>query len=233
MKKPDKGLAHRELAWPLSEKHCIRARRSSHDYFCPISHAGQHGLGGAAWPARPSSVQWNMGADLPASSLGLLREAQTVKNLPALRAIQVWTLDWEDLLEKGLASHSRIPAWRISWTEEPGGLQSVGSQRVRHDWATNTHMRRSEDDHRGTVISQRRTWVGIQAKGWGGGWTRNTCQLKPSWSERPSNYCWSPERWLWVKLTAYPFSSGSKEWDNQRRRRFIILQIQGLAWSHG
>ena len=100
MKKPDKGLAHRELAWPLSEKHCIRARRSSHDYFCPISHAGQHGLGGAAWPARPSSVQWNMGADLPASSLGLLRAAQTVKNLSALRAIQVWTLDWEDLLEK-------------------------------------------------------------------------------------------------------------------------------------
>ena len=42
-------------------------------------------------------------------------------------------LGWEDLLEKGMATHSSILAWRIPWTEEPGGLQSMGSQRVRHD----------------------------------------------------------------------------------------------------
>ena len=42
-------------------------------------------------------------------------------------------LGWEDPLEKGLATHSTILAWRIPWTEEPGGLQSMGSQRVRHD----------------------------------------------------------------------------------------------------
>ena len=41
---------------------------------------------------------------------------------------------WEDPLEKGMAIHSSIPAWRIPWTEEPGGLQFMGSQRVRHDW---------------------------------------------------------------------------------------------------
>ena len=50
----------------------------------------------------------------------------------------VWSLGQEDLLEKGMATHSSILAWRIPWTEEPDGLQSTGSQRVRHNWATNT-----------------------------------------------------------------------------------------------
>jgi len=59
--------------------------------------------------------------------------AQTVKNLPAMQEIQVQFLGWEDPLEKGTATHSSILAWRISWTEEPGELQSMGSQRVRHN----------------------------------------------------------------------------------------------------
>ena len=50
-----------------------------------------------------------------------------------MREIQVQSLGGEDLLEKGTVIHSGILAWRISWTEEPGGLQSMGSQRVRHD----------------------------------------------------------------------------------------------------
>ena len=45
---------------------------------------------------------------------------------------------WDDILEKGMATYFSILAWRIPWTEEPGRLQSMGSQRVRHDWATNT-----------------------------------------------------------------------------------------------
>ena len=61
-----------------------------------------------------------------------------VKNLPAMWETWVHFLDWENPLEKGLATHSSIPAWRIPWTEEPGGLQSIGSQRVRHNWRTNT-----------------------------------------------------------------------------------------------
>ena len=65
--------------------------------------------------------------------------AQTVKNLPAIWETQVWSVDWEDALEKGMATHSSVLAWRIPWTEEPGGPQSVGSQRVAHDWAANTH----------------------------------------------------------------------------------------------
>jgi len=59
--------------------------------------------------------------------------AQLVKNLPTMQETWVWSLGWEDALEKGKATHSSILAWRIPWTEEPDGLQSMGSQRVRHD----------------------------------------------------------------------------------------------------
>ena len=58
--------------------------------------------------------------------------AQMVKNLPAVQETQVRSLGQEDPVEKGMAAHSSILAWRIPWTEEPGGLQSMGSQRVRH-----------------------------------------------------------------------------------------------------
>ena len=54
-------------------------------------------------------------------------------NLAAMQETQVRSLGWEDPLEKGVATHSSILAWRIPWTEEPGGLQSMGSQRVRQD----------------------------------------------------------------------------------------------------
>ena len=59
--------------------------------------------------------------------------AQTVENLPAMLKTWVRSLGQEDPLEKGMATHSSILAWRIPWTEEPGGLQSMGSQRVGHD----------------------------------------------------------------------------------------------------
>ena len=59
-----------------------------------------------------------------------------VKNMPAMHETWVQSLGWEDLLEKEMATHSSILAWRIPWTEEPGGLQSMGSQRVRHDLVT-------------------------------------------------------------------------------------------------
>ena len=62
-----------------------------------------------------------------------------VKNLPAMQETQVWSLGQEDPLEKEMATHSSIFAWRIPRTEEPGGLQSTGLQRVGYDWATNTH----------------------------------------------------------------------------------------------
>ena len=59
--------------------------------------------------------------------------AQTVKRLPAMLETRVRSLGQEDLLEKEMAIHSSTIAWEIPWTEEPGRLQSMGSQRVRHD----------------------------------------------------------------------------------------------------
>ena len=59
--------------------------------------------------------------------------AQSVKSLSAMWETQVQSLGQEDPLDKGMGTHSRILAWRIPWTEEPGGLQSMGSQTVRHN----------------------------------------------------------------------------------------------------
>ena len=58
--------------------------------------------------------------------VGVLGDS-VVKNLSAMQEIQIPYMGWEDLLEKGVATHSRIIAWRIPWTEEPGNLQSIGS----------------------------------------------------------------------------------------------------------
>ena len=67
-----------------------------------------------------------------------------VKNLPAnaegIRDVGL-ILGWENPLEEGMATHSSIPAWRIPWTEEPGGLQSIWSQRVRNNWGDLAHLR--------------------------------------------------------------------------------------------
>ena len=71
--------------------------------------------------------------------LGAFLMAEMVKNLPAMQQTWVWSLGWEDPLEKGMAPDSSILAWRIPWTEEPGRLQSMGSQRAIHNWTTNMH----------------------------------------------------------------------------------------------
>ena len=71
---------------------------------------------------------WKHGKEGRASQV-----TQTVKNLPAMQETWVRSLGQEDPLEKGLATHSSILAWRIPWTEELGRLQSMGSQRVGHD----------------------------------------------------------------------------------------------------
>ena len=78
---------------------------------------------------------WERGANIScryrASWASLV--AHTVKNLPAMQETSVPSLGWEDPLEKGMTTHSSILAWEIPWTEEPGGLESMGSQRVRHN----------------------------------------------------------------------------------------------------
>ena len=75
------------------------------------------------------TVQVMLNAFLHGASL----MAQMVKNLPEMQETWVQSLGQEDPLEKGMATHSSILAWRIPWTEEPDGLQSIGLQRVGHD----------------------------------------------------------------------------------------------------
>ena len=70
--------------------------------------------------------------------IGASLVAQRVKNLSVKQETWVRFLGWEDPLEKEMATHSSILAWRIPWTEEPGGLQSMGLQRVGHNSVTNT-----------------------------------------------------------------------------------------------
>ena len=72
--------------------------------------------------------------------LGSSLVAQTVKHLPTVRETWVQSLGWEDPLEKEMANHSRTLAWKTPWTEEPGRLQSMRSQRVGHDWATSLSL---------------------------------------------------------------------------------------------
>ena len=71
---------------------------------------------------------------------------QLVKSLPAVQETRAHSLGGEDPLEKEMAAHSSVLAWRTPWTEEPGGLQSLGSQRVRHDRVTNTFTFKGDTD---------------------------------------------------------------------------------------
>ena len=66
--------------------------------------------------------------------------ARMVKNLPSIQETRVRSLGWEDPLEKNVATYFSLLAWRIPWTEEPGGLLSMEAQRVGHDCATNIYM---------------------------------------------------------------------------------------------
>ena len=79
-------------------------------------------------PCNAGDVDLILGQGIKASLV-----AQTVKRLPVMWETQVRSLGWEDPLEKEMATHSSILAWRIPWIEEPGRLQSTGSQRVGHD----------------------------------------------------------------------------------------------------
>ena len=81
-------------------------------------------------PASQSQVGVLQG---PYCTTGTSLVAQTVKHLPTMQETRVQSLGQEDLLEKEMVTHSSILAWKIPWTEKPGGLQSMGSQRLRHD----------------------------------------------------------------------------------------------------
>ena len=103
--------------------------------------------------------------------------AQLVKNLPVMWETWVWSLGWEDPLEKGTATHSSILAWRIPWT-----LQSMGSQRVRHDWAIFTFSLSSAESTKNTFSLKSSLLpfsvpVSPKAKALHGDYFLNICQL--------------------------------------------------------
>ena len=79
---------------------------------------------------KPRSTEEGRAGDMVLSKITYRASlvVRMVKNLPAVQETWVWSLGWEDVLEKGMATHSSILAWRIPWTEEPNGLQSTGSQ---------------------------------------------------------------------------------------------------------
>ena len=94
-----------------------------------------------------SASQWEFPSLNLCSSYPLLAKsslaslvAQRVKGLPTMQETWVWFLGWEDPLEKEIATHSSTLAWKIPWMEKSGRLQSMGLQRVRHDWATSLSL---------------------------------------------------------------------------------------------
>ena len=78
-----------------------------------------------------------------------------VKNPPAMRETQAWSLGWEDPLEKGMATHSSIFTWEILWTEEPSGLQSMGSQSAGHDLGLNNNLSYIQENKKSDLIHLR------------------------------------------------------------------------------
>ena len=88
--------------------------------------------------------QWKFTLQLNGSFPGGV--AQMVKHLPAMQETWAWSLGRENPLEKEMATHSSILAWKIPWTEAPGRLQSMGLQKVRHDWATSLFTLMEADD---------------------------------------------------------------------------------------
>ena len=97
---------------------------------CPRRHSHMP----SHWPAFLSLWTFHINSDDPLTPGNYITptkgfpDSSVVKNLPTMQETWVWSLDWEDPLEKGMATHPSILAWRIQWTEEPGGIQSIGSQ---------------------------------------------------------------------------------------------------------
>ena len=106
------------------ESTCNAGRSGSKESTC---NAGRSG----SIPGSGRSPGEGIGYPLQYSWASLV--AQTVKNPPAMRETWVQSLSWEDALEEGMATYCSILAWRIPWTEEPGGIQSMGLQGVEHD----------------------------------------------------------------------------------------------------
>ena len=128
------------FAWRTTVEHFPTPPRSEHattlHYPCCVykvmgvgTHWSEHVVGRIS--CRLAGMRWELKRAFLVT--------QMVKHLPAMQETWVWSLGWEDPLEKEMATQSSILAWRISWAEKPGRPQSMGLQRVGHNWATNAH----------------------------------------------------------------------------------------------
>ena len=121
---------------------------------------------------------------------------------------QVWSLGREDPLEKEMLTHSSILAWRIPWMEKPGGLQSMGSQRVGHDWATSFHFTSLHDRINGTVDFLLSA-LGLFC------YHHTGARMNPFlfW------YIWKPGLAFWINIL----------WDNGQRSSIVFLELMLLT----
>ena len=109
----------------------------------PMNIQGWFPLGLTGWISLQSKGLWRVFSNTNSSALRFLWTslvAQMVKHLPAMQETWVWSLGWEDPLEKEMATHSSILVWKIPWMEEPGKLQPMWLQRFRQDWATSLSL---------------------------------------------------------------------------------------------
>ena len=130
--------------------------------------------------------------------------AQRLKRLPLMQETQVRSLGWEDPLEKEMATHSSTLAWKLPWLEEPGGLQSMGLLRVRHNWATSLF----------TFMHRRRKWQPTpmflpgESQGWGSWWAA---------------VYGVAQSWTWLKrLSSKETSQQRRHTDGQKAREKIL-----------
>ena len=108
-------------------------------FLCRVFHCIHHVMiSTALWRAKQGCKKAHELCGSKSGSSPILETSQValvVKNLPANAGDQIRSLGWDNPLEEDMATHSSVLAWRLPWTEEPGGLQSIGSQRVGHDWS--------------------------------------------------------------------------------------------------
>ena len=139
--------------------------------------------------------------------------AQMVKNSPAMQETWIQSLGWEDPLEKGIANHSIILAWRIPWTEEPDQLQSIVSQRVGDDWATNTHNFRQSFPQRTTKKS-----VNLLS-------TLFHCWI-PKWTRGPIDSLASLLSWLFMDHLEFAFKPFASYCSNSFQSNLFSLTFK-------
>ena len=124
--------------------------------------------------------------------------ALMIKNLPSIWETWIWSLGQKDPLEKGMATYSSILSWRIPWTEEPGRLQSRGSQRIRHDWATNAftvYTSHSRPYFPGCVLSGLRlggSMLAVPAQAWQSDKLGSDPASVTAWLHDPRQATYSP-----------------------------------------